>query len=114
MKVTTKLIDHMTAVRRDKGWSYAEMARRTGLSWEIFRKLENVLVSEIREDSTGAICKLLGINMDQLRDIAEGTRPVPPPPCNPDVRAAEALLRWVRKDDRRSAAIRAMGFKGDL
>jgi len=114
MKVTPKLIDHLTAFRRERNWSYAEMARRSGLSWEFFRKIEAVLVSEIRDDSVAGLCRLLGASADELREIAEGPRHVPVPPCNPDVRAAEALLRWVRKDANRKSALLAMGYKGEL
>jgi hypothetical protein len=114
MKVTIKLVEYMASRRREKCWSYAEMARRSGLSWEFFRKLESFLVHDIRDDSASAVARMLGITMDDMRRIANGQTRAEPPPCDPDTMAAEALLRWVRKDPNRQSALVAMGYKGDL
>lgn len=113
MKVTPELVEMMAGVRRERGWSYQEMARRSGLSWEAFRKIENVMVSEIREDTAAGICRLLGISRQELNRIADGHRRSVMHD-NSDIRVAEALLRWVRKDENRKSALKAMGYIGDL
>lgn len=115
MKVTEQLINWMTTQRRERGWSYSEMARRSGgLSWEFFRKIESGLVTDIRSKSEECTARVFGVTVDDLRAVAGGNRKVEHPPCDPDVRAAEALLRWVRKSTDRQAALKAMGYKGDL
>jgi transcriptional regulator with XRE-family HTH domain len=114
MKVTPQLVEWVSAKRREKGWSYGEMARRSGLSWEYFRKLERFMVHDVRDASEIAMCKLFGITRDNLVDIAGGRISPPGLKDDPDIRSAEALLRWVRKDENRAFALKAMGYKGDL
>lgn len=114
MRLTSYLIEFMAQKRQENDWSYSEMQRRSGVSYETFRKIEAALVDEISANTVDGICRLTGVTEADLIKIANGTKTHPKAKHDGESRRASALWRWLKHDAKRCDALRLMGFRGSL
>lgn len=115
MKVTEPFLNWIRAEAAKRGWTYAEMARRSGKPYQTFQRIWQGVPKEINEDTVSMIAKLFDLDINELYAIARGKLiDAKGVYADQSVESAMALWRWLKHDDNRCSAIKAMGFKGAL
>jgi DNA-binding Xre family transcriptional regulator len=114
MKVTSQLSDWLDMQMQDRNLSFSEMARITGTRYQTWQKIYHHHVGEIKDATVQAICQLYGVTQEELIAISEGRKRTGCAKRDGVSKKAEAVWRWLNHDPARCAAMRAMGYKGDL
>lgn len=113
MKATVNLVEYLKEHCKKQGYSYADLERISGVSWQTFKNLMIYRTREVKDSTAEGICTVLGVDMDGLRKIIEGDYEGSRH-SKPTQTGMKALWVWLSNDTNRCSALRAMGYKGKL
>ena len=114
MRITDSLMMWVQGELQRRRLSYREFSKIAGVSHQNISRLATGAVSECEAAMEDALCRGFGVTKEQLRLIAEGATPVQCASYDIECEKARAIWRWIAYDANRIAAIRAMGFDGEL
>jgi len=111
MRVTEKLYEWLAEQRHNRRLSFKDMERASGVSHASFSRLYSRNTQRIDDKMVSAICSIFGVSDVELLKIAKGGGE---PSTYPQKVSADVLWEWIGSNHNRIAALRAMGYDGDL
>lgn len=109
MKLTTALMEWINTEYERRYSSYSEIARASGTSYKNWADLLQRRRMQITPKMEAAICRAFNVTLKELFMIAEGNETE-----DGETKDARGLWRWLRGNENRLAALRAMGYDGEL